>query len=67
MPELTVNEAARQLITRHTTAARRFAALIFLLTDIAEADARIAIWDAKYTYLFWRPVTALNAAGTMAQ
>jgi membrane-associated phospholipid phosphatase len=25
------------------------------------ADARIAVWDAKYTYLFWRPVTALNA------
>ncbi len=32
-----------------------------MLTDIAEADARIAIWDAKYFYLFWRPVTALNA------
>ncbi|MDB5154843.1 MAG: superfamily protein [Mucilaginibacter sp.] len=36
-------------------------ALIFVLTDIAEADARIAIWDAKYDYLFWRPVTSLNA------
>jgi hypothetical protein len=58
--ELTVNEAARELTSRHKSSLAD-AALIFLLTDIAEADARIAIWDAKYTYLFWRPVTALNA------
>ena len=58
--ELTVNEAARELVTRHKTSLED-AAFIFLFTDIAEADARIAIWDAKYTYLFWRPVTALNA------
>ena len=32
-----------------------------MLADIAEADARIAIWDGKYNYLLWRPVTALNA------
>jgi hypothetical protein len=58
--ELTVNEAARVLaLNHHTTTDEN--ALIFVLTDIAEADARIAIWDAKYTYLFWRPVTALNA------
>jgi hypothetical protein len=31
------------------------------LVDIAIADARIAISEAKYTYKFWRPVTALNA------
>jgi hypothetical protein len=31
------------------------------LTDIAAADARIEVWGGKYTYLFWRPVTALNA------
>ena len=58
--ELTVNEAARELVNRHQTSLED-AAFIFLLTDIAEADARIAIWDAKYYYLFWRPVTALNA------
>jgi hypothetical protein len=58
--ELTVNEAARELISRHGSSLED-AAFIFLLTDIAEADARIAIWDAKYYYLFWRPVTALNA------
>jgi hypothetical protein len=58
--ELTVNEAVRALaLSHHRTIAEN--AFIFVLTDIAEADARIAIWDAKYTYLFWRPVTALNA------
>ncbi len=58
--ELTVNEAARYLaIARKTSIEQN--ALIFVLADIAEADARIAIWDAKYFYLYWRPVTALNA------
>ena len=58
--ELTVNEAARILAITHRTSIEQNA-LIFVLADIAEADARIAIWDAKYFYLFWRPVTALNA------
>lgn len=58
--ELTVNEAARELAIQHNTSLEDNA-LIFLLTDIAEADARLAIWDGKYGYLFWRPVTALNA------
>jgi hypothetical protein len=58
--ELTVNEAARELAINKGTALDENA-LLFALTDIAVADARIAVWDAKYTYLFWRPVTALNA------
>lgn len=58
--ELTVNEAARQLAIQHKTTLEENA-LIFLLADIAEADARLAIWDGKYNYLLWRPVTALNA------
>ena len=58
--ELTVNEAARVLALQHGLSLEENA-YIFLLTDIAEADARIAIWDGKYSYLFWRPVTALNA------
>jgi hypothetical protein len=58
--ELTVNEAARALAIAHKTPLE-LNALIFVLTDIAEADARIAIWDAKYYYLFWRPATSLNA------
>src|SRR5205085_9231687 len=27
------------------------------------ADAIIACWDAKFTYSFWRPVTAITAGG----
>ena len=58
--ELTVNEAARQLSLANGISLEQNA-LLFVLTDIAAADARIAVWDAKYTYLNWRPITALNA------
>jgi hypothetical protein len=58
--ELQVNEAARQLALAHGLSLEENA-LLFALVDIAVADARIAVWDAKYTYLFWRPITALNA------
>ncbi len=58
--ELTVNQAARILSVRYGLSLEENA-LLFVLVDIAAADARIAVWDAKYTYLFWRPVTALNA------
>ncbi len=58
--ELTVNEGLRELAAIHGTSLEENA-LIFALTDIAEADARIEIWGGKYAYLFWRPVTSLNA------
>ena len=29
---------------------------------MASADAAIACWDAKYTYKFWRPATAIDQA-----
>jgi hypothetical protein len=59
--ELTVNEAARDLALSHNLSLANDA-LLFALVDIAVADSRIAIWDAKYAYLYWRPVTALNAS-----
>jgi len=34
--------------------------------DIALADATIAVWNAKATYNFWRPVTAIRAASDPA-
>lgn len=58
--ELTVNEGLRELAQAHKTSLEQNA-LIFALVDIAEADARIEVWGGKYGYLFWRPVTALNA------
>jgi hypothetical protein len=39
-------------------------ARFFALMSIAGADAYIAAWDAKYTYNFWRPVTAIQNADT---
>ena len=54
------NRVADQLAqARHTTltgTARLLAQL-----NIALADATIAIWNAKNTYNFWRPVTAIHA------
>jgi PAP2 superfamily len=37
-------------------------ARLFALLNIAMADAAICSWDAKYTYHFWRPVTAIAFA-----
>jgi len=39
-------------------------ARMFALLDLTLADEAIACWDAKYTYNFWRPVTAIRAADT---
>jgi hypothetical protein len=43
------------------------------LLNFATLDAQLAIWDAKYTYNYWRPRTAINSgtqqlasAGTVA-
>jgi membrane-associated phospholipid phosphatase len=39
-------------------------ARLFALLNISLADAGIAAWDAKYTYDFWRPYTAIHNAET---
>ncbi len=35
-------------------------ARLFALMGLAEADAGVAAWDIKYTYSFWRPITAIR-------
>jgi membrane-associated phospholipid phosphatase len=50
-----------------TLAAQRHATLqenarTLALLAIAMADATISTWDAKYTYSFWRPITAIQNA-----
>ena len=35
---------------------------LFALLNVAMADAAIACWDAKYYYVFWRPITAIVLA-----
>jgi membrane-associated phospholipid phosphatase len=37
-------------------------ARLFALLNLAQADAYFAVWDAKYAYNFWRPVTAIRDA-----
>jgi hypothetical protein len=37
-------------------------ARLFALTSIAGNDALVAVFDAKYEYNFWRPVTAIRNA-----
>ena len=44
----------------HLTTAQ--AARVFALLNVTLADEVIAFYDAKYTYNFWRPVTAIRAA-----
>jgi PAP2 superfamily len=38
-------------------------ARLFALLNVALADSAICAWDAKYTYDFWRPVTAIRSSG----
>jgi hypothetical protein len=46
----------------HLTTAQ--SARVFALLNITLADEVIAFYDTKYTYNFWRPVTAIRAADT---
>ena len=39
-------------------------ARVLALLDLAMADAAIACWEAKYHYVFWRPITAIPLADT---
>jgi membrane-associated phospholipid phosphatase len=48
--------------TRHMSLSEN--ARMLAAVDVAMADAAIACWDAKYHYLFWRPMTAIPLADT---
>jgi hypothetical protein len=37
-------------------------ARLLAMLNLAMADAAIGCWEAKYTYVFWRPVTAIPLA-----
>jgi hypothetical protein len=57
------NEITQTLaIERNLTTAQN--ARVFALLDITLADTVIAFYDAKYTFKFWRPVTAIREADT---
>src|ERR1700694_4808040 len=55
-----ITQAAVQ--AHHLTTAQ--SARVFALLNLTLADEVIAFYDTKYTYNFWRPVTAIRAAAT---
>ena len=56
------NQVARQLVVARGLDAAS-AARVYLLLNLAGADAMVAAWDAKYAYNQWRPVTAIRHGG----
>jgi hypothetical protein len=59
----TWNRVARSVSAQRRTGLVENARL-FALLNLAMVDATIACWDSKYTYRFWRPVTAIPLADT---
>jgi membrane-associated phospholipid phosphatase len=58
------NEIAQRLaVTRHASLERTVT--VFANLDLALADATIGLYDAKYHYLVWRPVTAIRLGNTV--
>jgi PAP2 superfamily len=55
------NEIAQTASVAHNLTTAQNARL-FALLNLSVADGVIAFYDAKYTYNFWRPVTAIRAA-----
>jgi hypothetical protein len=55
------NSVVRQAVTNRKLALVD-SARVFALTAMAGNDANIAVFDAKYTYNLWRPVTAIRNA-----
>jgi hypothetical protein len=54
------NEIAQTVSLRHSLTTAQNARL-FALLNVSFADDVIAFYDTKYTYNFWRPVTAIRA------
>ena len=57
------NEITQTAALRHELTTAQSARL-FALLNLTFADGVIAFYDAKYTYAFWRPVTAIREAAT---
>src|SRR4029077_20414557 len=57
------NAIADDAVVAHHASLERTAALLAAL-NLTFADSAIAIYDAKYHYQLWRPVTAIRLADT---
>jgi membrane-associated phospholipid phosphatase len=61
-PARLFNQVAVQLALRRSSDALELARVLALV-NVSIADATAAVWQAKYAYDFWRPVTAIREAG----
>jgi membrane-associated phospholipid phosphatase len=59
-PPRLYNQIAKE-ISKRSTDVREIARLLALV-NVAMADAGIAIWESKYHYKLWRPVTGIREA-----
>jgi membrane-associated phospholipid phosphatase len=60
----TWNQVAQNLaVSRHASLEQT--ATVFANLDLAVADATVALYDAKYHYLIWRPITAIELGNTI--
>src|SRR5260370_552580 len=57
------NEVAQKLAVARNASLER-TVTVFENLDLALADATIGLYDAKYHYLLWRPVTAIRQGDT---
>jgi hypothetical protein len=57
------NRIASQIATARNLSFSENAHL-FAQMNLAMADAAIACWDAKYRFVFWRPITAIRGGDT---
>ncbi|MFF3907196.1 vanadium-dependent haloperoxidase [Streptomyces sp. NPDC001848] len=57
------NQIAQNLVTAQNASLEK-AVKVFARLDLALADTAIAMYDAKYAYRVWRPVTAIRLGGT---
>ena len=61
---ISVNPGMSHQLERQVVIAKKMdivdSAHLMALASVAEADAGIALFEAKYTYEFWRPITAIR-------
>ncbi|GAA3378709.1 vanadium-dependent haloperoxidase [Streptomyces sannanensis] len=57
------NQVAQDLVTAENASLEK-AVKVFARLDLSLADTAIAMYDAKYAYRVWRPVTAIRLGGT---
>ena len=60
-PPRLYNQITVQIARERGTKVREMARLLALV-NVAMADAGVAIWESKYFYAFWRPVTGIREA-----